>query len=59
MQIIVDADACPKVIKEFLYRASQRTGAPSDYNKKQPCGLDLRSRFHYLIQNPGVRITSA
>lgn len=24
MQIIVDADACPRVIKEFLYRASQR-----------------------------------
>ena len=24
MQIIVDADACPRVIKEFLYRASER-----------------------------------
>jgi uncharacterized protein YaiI (UPF0178 family) len=25
MQIWVDADACPKVIKEILYRAAQRT----------------------------------
>ncbi|MDH5570683.1 MAG: YaiI/YqxD family protein [Gammaproteobacteria bacterium] len=26
MQIWVDADACPKVIKEVLFRAAQRTG---------------------------------
>jgi len=26
MHIWVDADACPKVIKEILFRASQRTG---------------------------------
>jgi len=26
MQIWVDADACPKVIKEMLFRAAQRTG---------------------------------
>ena len=26
MQIWVDADACPKVIKEILFRAAQRTG---------------------------------
>ena len=26
MQIWVDADACPKVIKEILYRAAERTG---------------------------------
>jgi len=28
MQIWVDADACPKVIKEILFRAAQRTGIP-------------------------------
>lgn len=28
MQIWVDADACPGVIKEILYRAAQRTGLP-------------------------------
>ena len=26
MRIFVDADACPKVIREILYRASKRTG---------------------------------
>ena len=28
MKIWVDADACPKVIKEILYRASKRVGIP-------------------------------
>jgi len=28
MQIWIDADACPKVVKEILFRASQRTGIP-------------------------------
>lgn len=28
MQIIVDADACPKAIKEILYRAAQRLNIP-------------------------------
>ena len=28
MQIRVDADACPKVIKEILYRAAERTRVP-------------------------------
>jgi len=28
MQIWVDADACPKPIKEILFRAAQRTGTP-------------------------------
>lgn len=28
MHIWVDADACPKVIKDILFRASQRTGLP-------------------------------
>lgn len=28
MQIWVDADACPKVIREILFRAAARTGVP-------------------------------
>jgi len=28
VQIWVDADACPKVIKEILYRAAERVGVP-------------------------------
>ncbi|RLM22655.1 hypothetical protein BIY29_11725 [Brenneria alni] len=29
MQIWVDADACPNVIKEVLFRAAERTGTPT------------------------------
>ena len=36
MNIWVDADACPKVIKEVLYRAAERTGMPVTLVANQP-----------------------
>ena len=36
MQIWVDADACPKVIKDILFRAAQRTGAAVTLVANQP-----------------------
>ncbi len=36
MQIWVDADACPRVIKEILYRAADRTGIPLTLVANQP-----------------------
>jgi uncharacterized protein YaiI (UPF0178 family) len=36
MQIWVDADACPNVIKEILYRAAERTGCPLLLVANQP-----------------------
>ncbi len=36
MQIWVDADACPKVIKEILYRAAERTRTPLNLVANQP-----------------------
>ncbi len=36
MQIWVDADACPKVIKEILYRAAERVGCPLILVANQP-----------------------
>ena len=38
MQIWVDADACPGVIKEILFRAAQRTGIMTTL--VATCGLD-------------------
>ncbi len=35
-QIWVDADACPKVIKEILYRAADRVGVPLILVANQP-----------------------
>ncbi|KRT56463.1 YaiI/YqxD family protein [endosymbiont of Ridgeia piscesae] len=36
MQIWVDADACPKVIKEILFRAAERTGTSLTLVANQP-----------------------
>ena len=36
MQIWVDADACPTVVKEILYRASQRVQVPLTLVANQP-----------------------
>jgi uncharacterized protein YaiI (UPF0178 family) len=36
MQIWVDADACPKVIKEILFRAAERTGVQLTLVANQP-----------------------
>ncbi|WP_018866806.1 MULTISPECIES: YaiI/YqxD family protein [unclassified Thioalkalivibrio] len=36
MKIWVDADACPAVIKEILFRAAKRTGTPMTLVANQP-----------------------
>ena len=36
MKIWVDADACPAVIKEILFKAAQRTGVPLTLVANQP-----------------------
>ncbi len=36
MKIWVDADACPSVIKDILFRAAQRTGVPLTLVANQP-----------------------
>lgn len=48
-QIWVDADACPKVIKEILFRAAERVGMPMILVANQP--LDVpRSRYIRSVQ---------
>ena len=39
MNIWVDADACPLVIREILYRAAQRTGVAVTFVANQPLNL--------------------
>jgi len=48
-QIWVDADACPKVIKEILYRAANRTGVPVTLVANQPLQIP-RSRYIHSVQ---------
>ena len=48
-QIWVDADACPNVIKEILFRAAQRVELQVTLVANQPIGVP-RSRFIRAVQ---------
>lgn len=52
MQIWVDADACPKVIKEILYRAARRLSIPATFVANLPLRVP-ESRYIRTIQVPG------
>lgn len=49
MKIWVDADACPVVIKEILFRAAERTGIELTLVANQPLGVP-RSRVIKTLQ---------
>jgi uncharacterized protein YaiI (UPF0178 family) len=51
MKIWVDADACPKVTKEILFRAAERTRTPVVLVANQPL-YTPKSRFISSIQVP-------
>lgn len=51
MKIWVDADACPVVIKEILYRAAERTGVPLILVANQPLRTP-NSEFITTVQVP-------
>ena len=51
MQIWVDADACPLVIKEILYRAAERLEIPMTLVANKPLRTP-RSKFVRAIQVP-------
>lgn len=74
MQIWVDADACPKVIKEILFRAAKRTGVqitlvanqllqtPPDKNitaLQVPSGFDVADDEIVKRCNPGDLVITA
>ena len=50
-KIWVDADACPKVIKEILYRAAERVAIEVTLVANQPLSVP-RSRFIRTVQVP-------
>ena len=54
MQIWVDADACPRVIKDILYRAAERTGLLLTLIANQallvPPSRFIRARVRYLMR---------
>lgn len=53
MQIWVDADACPVVIKEILFRAAQRTGVRMTLVANKPLRLPVAENIRFLQVPPG------
>ena len=56
MNIWVDADACPVVIKEILFRAAQRTGLPLTLVANQPLRTPPASNITAIQVPPGFDV---
>ena len=56
MQIWVDADACPKVIREILFRAAVRTGVPLTLVANQPLQTPPAQHIRTLQVAPGFDV---
>jgi hypothetical protein len=54
MHIWVDADACPKVIKDLLYRAADRWGIALTLVANQPLRIPRRPIFRCSRCQPGL-----
>jgi uncharacterized protein YaiI (UPF0178 family) len=53
MQIWVDADACPVVIREILFRAAERTGVTMTLVANKPVRLPVAQNLHFVQVPPG------
>ncbi|BCL68960.1 hypothetical protein VINI7043_15951 [Vibrio nigripulchritudo ATCC 27043] len=56
MKIWVDADACPKVIRETLTRAAERTGITTTFVANHSIPLPKRNNIHMLQVSSGFDI---
>ncbi|MEZ9786578.1 YaiI/YqxD family protein [Vibrio breoganii] len=56
MKIWVDADACPKVIRETLVRASERTGIECIFVANHPIPLPKRNTIRFVQVSQGFDI---
>jgi uncharacterized protein YaiI (UPF0178 family) len=52
MQIWVDADACPVVIREILFRAAERTGVTMTLVANKPVRLPAAQQNLHFVQVP-------
>ncbi len=55
-QIWVDADACPKVIKEILYRAAKRTKILTVFVANQPLSTPLSPFIQKMLVTSGFDV---
>ncbi len=56
MNIWVDADACPLVIREILFKAAQRTGVPVTFVANQPVNVPPSTLIHTIQVAPGFDV---
>jgi hypothetical protein len=56
MKIWVDADACPAVIRDILFRAAQRTGVLLTLVANQPVHIPSSSCIKLLLVAPGFDV---
>ncbi|MFV2056549.1 MAG: YaiI/YqxD family protein [Thiohalomonadales bacterium] len=56
MKIWVDADACPVVIKEILFRAAQRTGILMTLVANHPVRIPRLNSINFLQVKPGFDV---
>ncbi|WP_261815781.1 YaiI/YqxD family protein [Vibrio gallicus] len=56
MKILVDADSCPKVIRDVLIRASERTGIECVFVANHPIPLPQRNNIRQLRVNQGFDV---
>jgi uncharacterized protein YaiI (UPF0178 family) len=56
MQIWVDADACPAVIRDILFRAAERTGLQLTLVANQPVRIPPSPRIRMLQVAPGFDV---
>lgn len=56
MKIWVDADACPVVIKEILFKAAERTGVKVTLVANQPIRVPASPHIEFVQVNPGFDV---
>ena len=59
MKIWVDADACPAVIREILFRAAQRTGIDLTFVANQPVQVPRSPSIRTLLVGAGFDVADA
>lgn len=56
MKIWVDADACPGVIKEILFRAAKRTGLEMTLVANQPLRIPQAENISFILVKAGLDV---
>ncbi len=59
MQIWVDADACPLVIKEILFKAAERTRVQVILVANQPIKIPSSAHIQFLRVSPGPDVADS